>query len=75
MLDSRIHSSQASLSTTPAQLTLLMQVLIDFGLSQNSTFPEDKGVDLYVLERAFTSAHSTTDGLVRQCACSARRRL
>lgn len=33
-------------------------VLIDFGLSYNSTIPEDKGVDLYVLERAFTSAHS-----------------
>lgn len=33
-------------------------VLIDFGLSFNSTIPEDKGVDLYVLERAFTSAHS-----------------
>ncbi|KAL3150614.1 hypothetical protein ABBQ32_000420 [Trebouxia sp. C0010 RCD-2024] len=33
-------------------------VLIDLGLSFNSTIPEDKGVDLYVLERAFTSAHS-----------------
>lgn len=34
------------------------QVLIDFGLSYNSTIPEDKGVDLYVLERAFASAHA-----------------
>ncbi|KAL6782869.1 CGL126 [Auxenochlorella protothecoides x Auxenochlorella symbiontica] len=33
-------------------------VLIDFGLSQNSSLPEDKGVDLYVLERAFLSAHA-----------------
>ncbi|GAQ79649.1 Protein kinase superfamily protein [Klebsormidium nitens] len=33
-------------------------VLIDFGLAANSTLTEDKGVDLYVLERAFLSAHS-----------------
>lgn len=33
-------------------------MLIDFGLSYNSTIPEDKGVDLYVLERAFASAHA-----------------
>ena len=41
-----------------------MQVLIDFGLSHNSTIPEDKGVDLYVLERAFTSAHSKQSNMV-----------
>ena len=40
------------------------QVLIDFGLSYNSTVPEDKGVDLYVLERAFTSAHSKQTDMV-----------
>lgn len=34
------------------------QVIIDFGLSYNSAIPEDKGVDLYVLERAFSSAHA-----------------
>lgn len=39
-------------------LTCPAQVLIDFGLSYNSTIPEDKGVDLYVLERAFASAHA-----------------
>jgi TP53 regulating kinase-like protein len=33
-------------------------IIIDFGLSYNSTFPEDKAVDLYVLERAFASAHA-----------------
>jgi hypothetical protein len=51
-----------------------VQVLIDFGLATNSILNEDKGVDLYVLERAFTSAHSTlttsethlTHSLVRQ---------
>ncbi|KAL3518850.1 hypothetical protein ACH5RR_021439, partial [Cinchona calisaya] len=34
-------------------------VLIDFGLSFTSTFPEDKAVDLYVLERALLSMHSS----------------
>ncbi|THG06305.1 hypothetical protein TEA_010061 [Camellia sinensis var. sinensis] len=34
-------------------------VLIDFGLSFISTLPEDKAVDLYVLERAFLSMHSS----------------
>jgi hypothetical protein len=43
-----------------------LQVLIDFGLSYNSIIPEDKGVDLYVLERALTSAHSQHPQLVRQ---------
>jgi Kae1-associated kinase Bud32 len=33
-------------------------VVIDFGLSYNSTLAEDKAVDLYVLERAFSSAHA-----------------
>lgn len=31
--------------------------LIDFGLSQFSQLSEDKAVDLYVLERSFSSAH------------------
>ncbi|KAF0929772.1 hypothetical protein E2562_024460 [Oryza meyeriana var. granulata] len=34
-------------------------VLIDFGLSFISTIPEDKAVDLYVLERALISMHSS----------------
>jgi len=41
-------------------------VLIDFGLSFNSTIPEDKAVDLYVLERALLALHSTADFMVRQ---------
>ncbi|GAA6062864.1 hypothetical protein JCM10212_000786, partial [Sporobolomyces blumeae] len=32
-------------------------VLIDFGLSSASPSPEDRSVDLYVLERAFSSTH------------------
>lgn len=41
-----------------------MQVLIDFGLSYNTQLSEDKAVDLYVLERAFTSAHAGCGNLV-----------
>ena len=43
-------------------------VFIDFGLSFFSTVAEDKAVDLYVLERAFTSAHASTgDELFAAC--------
>ncbi len=38
--------------------------MIDFGLSYNNTLAEDKAVDLYVLERAFLSAHSALGNLV-----------
>jgi TP53 regulating kinase and related kinases len=34
-------------------------IMIDFGLSCYSSSHEDKGVDLYVLERALISTHST----------------
>ena len=37
--------------------------LIDFGLSSVSSLAEDKGVDLYVLERAFLSTHPNTEQL------------
>lgn len=36
-------------------------VLIDFGLSYISALPEDKGVDLFVLEKAFLSTHPNTE--------------
>ncbi|KAI9275850.1 tp53rk protein-like protein [Phascolomyces articulosus] len=38
-------------------------VVIDFGLSYVSVLPEDKAVDLYVLERAFSSTHPKTEDL------------
>ena len=43
-----------------------VQVLIDFGLSFTSTLPEDKAVDLYVLERALLSMHSSCGNVVIQ---------
>ena len=39
--------------------------LIDFGLSYVSSLAEDKGVDLYVLERAFLSTHPNTETLFK----------
>lgn len=39
------------------------KVLIDFGLSYVSALAEDKAVDLYVLERAFTSTHPDSEPL------------
>lgn len=40
--------------------------LIDFGLSSVSSLAEDKGVDLYVLERAILSSHPNTEGFFQQ---------
>lgn len=39
-------------------------VLIDLGLCNVSTSPEDKAVDMYVLERAFISTHPTAKPLL-----------
>lgn len=41
-------------------------IMIDFGLSQTSPLCEDKGVDLYVLERAFLSSHPKTEKLFQR---------
>lgn len=38
-------------------------IMIDFGLSSYSSSHEDKGVDLYVLERALISTHSSLPNL------------
>jgi len=40
---------------------LFSQVLIDFGLSYVSNLVEDRAVDLYVLERAFSSTHPDSE--------------
>lgn len=50
--------------------------LIDFGLSSVSALAEDKGVDLYVLERAFLSTHPNTEQLFQvllQSYCEANK--
>lgn len=51
---SALLSSPAPTDGTPLPWEV---VLIDFGLSYVSTMVEDKAVDLYVLERAFSSTH------------------
>ena len=43
--------------TLPEDATGVLVSVIDFGLSQFSQLSEDKAVDLYVLERSFSSAH------------------
>lgn len=42
-------------------LNALELAFIDFGLSHIENSPEDKGVDLYVLERAMASTHAVAD--------------
>ncbi|KAL4584665.1 hypothetical protein LXL04_009271 [Taraxacum kok-saghyz] len=52
---------------------ILYQVLIDFGLSFVSTLPEDKGVDLYVLERALLSMHSSCGNVMDKILAGYRK--
>ena len=47
--------------------------LIDFGLSYVSGLAEDKGVDLYVLERAFLSTHPNTEDFFKSLLDSYRK--
>ncbi|XP_067244759.1 EKC/KEOPS complex subunit Tp53rkb-like isoform X1 [Chanodichthys erythropterus] len=51
------------LLVTGADQQRIHLVLIDFGLSYISALAEDKGVDLYVLEKAFLSTHPKTETL------------
>ena len=53
--------------TLPARPPGTAQVLIDFGLSYNTMLPEDRAVDLYVLERAFSSAHAEQGAAMVRC--------
>jgi len=45
-------------------------VVIDFGLAYGSTLVEDKAVDLYVLERAISSAHDGDTEMFKQILAS-----
>ncbi|CAI5737280.1 unnamed protein product [Hyaloperonospora brassicae] len=40
--------------------------MIDFGLANSQPLPEDKAVDLYVMERAFASTHVNSEHLVEE---------
>uniref|UniRef100_A0A5B7BCN7 non-specific serine/threonine protein kinase n=1 Tax=Davidia involucrata TaxID=16924 RepID=A0A5B7BCN7_DAVIN len=48
-------------------------VLIDFGLSFTSSLPEDKAVDLYVLERALLSMHSSCGNVMDRILAAYRK--
>ncbi|KAH3772947.1 hypothetical protein DPMN_174294 [Dreissena polymorpha] len=48
-------------------------VMIDFGLSFSEGLPEDKGVDLYVFERALLSTHPNTEELFTEVMESYRQ--
>ncbi|KAI4349482.1 hypothetical protein L6164_010066 [Bauhinia variegata] len=48
-------------------------VLIDFGLSFTSTLSEDKAVDLYVLERALLSMHSSCGNVMDRILAAYRK--
>jgi TP53 regulating kinase-like protein len=47
--------------------------LIDFGLGMMKPNVEDKAVDLYVLERAFTSTHAGSETMVQKVIASYRQ--
>jgi TP53 regulating kinase-like protein len=51
-----LRRSQSSSTTDSPDLPYEV-VMIDFGLSSVSVLPEDRAVDLYVLERAMLSTH------------------
>jgi len=51
------------LLSTPSDLETL--TLIDFGLAHSDSLAEHKGVDLYVLERAFLSTHPNSESLFK----------
>lgn len=61
-----ITTSNILVDTSKQELELVM---IDFGLSFQEGSAEDKGVDLYVLERALLSTHPDTEWMFREiCA-------
>ena len=53
-------------STTPTQSLQGDVFLIDFGLTTASIQDEDKAVDLYVLERAFSATHPAAEPLFQE---------
>lgn len=64
-------SSSSSSTTTTAEDKKKMSLagtiyLIDFGLTSASIADEDKAVDLYVLERAFSATHPAAEPLFQE---------
>ena len=59
------------LLSDPSDLSTV--TLIDFGLSHHENVAEHKGVDLYVLERAFLSTHPGAEKLFADSLLTAYR--
>ena len=64
-------SSPFRLLSDPSDLNSV--TLIDFGLSHHENVAEHKGVDLYVLERAFLSTHPNAETLFNDSLLAAYR--
>jgi len=64
-----ITTSNILVDTTHSEISLVM---IDFGLSFQEGSAEDKGVDLYVLERALLSTHPNTEWLFQEITAGYR---
>lgn len=63
-----LTTSNFLLNQSTMQLTV-----IDFGLGQTEVAPEDKAVDLYVLERAILSTHPNLNGFFDKVLCSYKK--
>lgn len=68
--DNLIHGDLTTSNVIISENKSVEVSLIDFGLSYVSTSAEDKGVDLYVLERALVSTHASADKLFEQIIAS-----
>ena len=65
-----ITSSNILVDSNNSDISLVM---IDFGLSFQEGSAEDKGVDLYVLERALLSTHPNTEWLFQEICDSYKK--
>lgn len=67
------QQSVSAVEVLKASTDKLNIVLIDFGLTALDGTPEDKGVDLYVLERALLSTHPNTEHVFEAILSSYRK--
>ncbi|KAJ4993252.1 bud32 protein kinase [Stagonosporopsis vannaccii] len=64
--DPPLHVPQAEASASAHQLLAGDIYLIDFGLTSSTIQDEDRAVDLYVLERAFSATHPAAEHLFHE---------
>ncbi|OQR94080.1 protein kinase [Achlya hypogyna] len=66
MHDADIVHGDLTTSNMMKKNEVMAITVIDFGLANSQPLPEDKAVDLYVMERAFQSTHVQSDELVAE---------